>query len=54
MDQKVKQDYCIGANLRQLRNQAGLTQEQVAAQLQVAGIDMSRDFYAHKIGRAHV
>ena len=33
VDQKVKQDYCIGANL--------------AAQLQVAGIDMSRDFYAH-------
>lgn len=47
MDQKVKQDYCIGANLRQLRIQAGLTQEQVAAQLQVAGVDMSRDFYAH-------
>lgn len=47
MDQKVKQDFCIGANLRLLRKQAGLTQEQVAAQLQVAGIDMSRDFYAH-------
>ena len=47
MDQKVKQDYCIGANLRQLRKQAGLTQDQVAARLQVAGIDMSRDFYAH-------
>lgn len=47
VDQKVKQDYCIGANLRQLRKQAGLTQEQVAAKLQVAGIDMSRDFYAH-------
>ena len=25
MDQKVKQDYCIGANLRQLRKQAGLS-----------------------------
>lgn len=47
VDQKVKQDFCIGANLRQLRNQAGLTQEQVAARLQVVGIDMSRDFYAH-------
>ncbi len=47
MDQKIKQDYCIGANLRQLRIQAGLTQEQVAAQLQVAGVDMSRDFYSH-------
>ena len=47
MGQKVKQDCCIGANLRRLRKQAGLTQEQVAAKLQVAGIGMSRDFYAH-------
>ena len=47
MDQKVKQDYCIGANLRRLRKQAGLTQEQAAARLQVEGIDMTRDFYAH-------
>ena len=47
MDQKIKQDYCIGANLRRLRKQAGLTQEQAAARLQVEGIDMTRDFYAH-------
>lgn len=47
MEQKIKQDYCIGANLRRLRRQAGLTQEQVAARLQTQGIDMSRDFYAH-------
>lgn len=47
MSQKVKQDYCIGANLRRLRKQAGLTQEQVAAKMQTEGIDMARDFYAH-------
>ena len=47
MNQKIKQDYCIGANLRRLRKQAGLTQEQAAAKLQVEGIDMTRDFYAH-------
>ena len=47
MDQKIKQDYYIGANLRRLRKQAGLTQEQAAARLQVEGIDMTRDFYAH-------
>lgn len=47
MDQKIKQDFCIGANLRKLRNRAGLTQEQVAAKLQVAGVDMTRDFYSH-------
>lgn len=47
MEQKVKQDYCIGANIRQLRIAAGFTQEQVAAKLQTQGINMSRDFYAH-------
>ena len=47
MGQKIKQDYCIGANLRRLRKQAGLTQERVAAKLQTEGIDMTRDFYAH-------
>lgn len=39
MCQKIKQDYCIGVNLRRLRNRAGLTQEQAAARLQVAGIE---------------
>lgn len=47
MSQKVKQDYYIGGNLRRLRKQAGFTQEQVAAKLQLEGIDMKRDFYAH-------
>ena len=47
MGQKIKQDYCIGTNLRRLRKNAGLTQERVAAKLQTEGIDMTRDFYAH-------
>lgn len=47
MEQKIKQDYCIGANIRELRIKSGFTQEQVAAKLQVQGINMSRDFYAH-------
>ena len=47
MSQKIKQDYYVGSNLRRLRNQTGLTQEQVCARLQTEGIDMSRDFYAH-------
>ena len=47
MEQKIKQDYCIGSNLRELRINASLTQEQVAARLQIQGINMSRDFYAH-------
>lgn len=47
MEQKIKQDRCLGANLRRLRQAAGYTQEQVAAQLQTQGVNMSRDFYAH-------
>lgn len=47
MEQKIKQDYCIGTNIRNLRLKAGYTQEQVSAKLQVLGVNMSRDFYAH-------
>lgn len=47
MEQKIKQDYCIGSNLRKLRMKFGYTQEQVAAKLQTQGVNMSRDFYAH-------
>ena len=47
MGQKIKQDIYIGGNIRSLRMKAGLTQEQVAARLQVFGVNMSRDFYAH-------
>lgn len=47
MEQKIKQDYCIGTNIRNLRLKVGYTQEQVSAKLQVLGVNMSRDFYAH-------
>ena len=47
MDQKIKQDLCLGGNIRALRMARGWTQEQVAARLQLSGVNMSRDFYAH-------
>lgn len=47
MEQKIKQDRSIGANIRRLRTEAGYTQEQISAKLQVLGVNMSRDFYAH-------
>lgn len=47
MDQKIKQDKCIGTNLQRLRLDASFTQEQIAAKMQLNGINMSRDFYAH-------
>lgn len=47
MVQKIKQDINIGKNLKRIRVEAGMTQENVITQLQLLGIDMSRNFYAH-------
>jgi len=46
MHQKIKQDISIGYNIRRLRRQSGLTQEQVVAQLQLQGIEISRSSYS--------
>lgn len=45
----------IGARIRTLREQAGLTQEQVAAQLQVRGCDITRSALAKiEVGQRHL
>ena len=45
----------IGSNLRALREKAGLTQEQVAAQLQVRGCDITRSALAKiEVGQRHL
>lgn len=44
--QKLKQDINIGKNLRRLRNEAGFTQEQVAARLQLLGSQTNRSVYS--------
>ncbi len=44
---KLKQDLSLGSNMKRLRKRAGLTQEQVAVKMQLQGINISRDFYAH-------
>lgn len=45
----------LGAHLRALREKAGLTQEQVAARLQVAGCDITRSAYAKiEVAQRHV
>lgn len=46
MSQKLKQDIQIGSNIRNLRKQCGLTQEQVVAKLQLQGIEISRSSYS--------
>lgn len=45
----------IGARIRTLREQAELTQEQVAAQLQVRGCDITRSALAKiEVGQRHL
>lgn len=46
MLQKIKQDISLGSNIRLLRKQSHLTQEQVVARLQLQGIEISRSSYS--------
>ncbi len=50
-----RQDENIGQNIKTLRNQANLTQEQLVAKLQVEGCDISRGTFAKiEAGIRHV
>lgn len=40
---KLKQDISIGNNLKELRKETGLSQEQVSIQLQLRGLPVSRE-----------
>lgn len=45
----------IGANIRALREKAGLTQEMLSAQLQVRGCDITRSAVAKiEVGQRHL
>ena len=45
----------IGQNIRALREQANMTQEQVSARLQVAGCDITRSALAKiEVGQRHL
>lgn len=48
MSQKIRQinDISLGSNIRDLRNNANLTQEQVVAQLQLRNLPTSRSTYS--------
>lgn len=51
----AKIEKCVGNNIRKLRERAGLTQEQVAARLQVAGCDITRSAVAKiEVGQRHL
>ena len=52
---KLRQDISIGKNLRLLRKKNKLTQEQVAAKLQVHGCDITRCEYSkYEIGLLNI
>ncbi len=44
--QSIRNHHAFGARIRELRKAAHLTQEQVAAKLQLRGFDMSRSIYS--------
>lgn len=46
MEQKIRQDLNLGANLRRLRDSAGISQEKLCAELQRRGCDIGRSTYA--------
>ena len=46
MEQKIRRDRNMGDNLRRLRNNSGLSQEKICAELQRRGCDIGRTTYA--------
>lgn len=46
MEQKIRRDLNMGDNLRRLRDNAGLSQEKLCAELQICGCDIGRSTYA--------
>ena len=52
---KLRQDICIGDNLRRLRKSKKLSQEDVAAKLQLLGCDISRSIYSrYELGTLNI
>lgn len=46
MEQKIRRDRNMGDNLKRLRNESGLSQEKICAELQRRGCDIGRTTYA--------
>ncbi len=46
MEQKLRRDRNMGDNLRRLRDESGLSQEKLCAELQRRGCDIGRTTYA--------
>lgn len=46
MEQKIRRDRNMGDNLRRLRDEYGISQEKLCAELQRCGCDIGRSTYA--------
>ena len=46
MEQKIRRDRNMGDNLKRLRNEKGISQEKLCAELQRRGCDIGRTTYA--------
>ena len=46
MSQKIKSNITLGHNLRKLRKERKITQEQMVARMQLLGINISRSIYS--------
>lgn len=42
-EQKIKQDICIGVNIREIRRKRGLKQTDLVGLLQLEGVSMTRE-----------
>ena len=55
MAKKLKQDISIGANLKRYRQASGMSQERVAAKLQLQGLDIHQKIISEtELGRYNV
>ena len=43
MEQKIKQDICIGANIRAVREEKGMKPKELLRRLQLEGLDITRE-----------
>lgn len=55
MEQKIRRDRNMGANLRRLRDQYGISQEKLCVELQRRGCDIARSAYAkYEVGELNI
>jgi len=53
--ERIKQDISIGDNLKRLRKDNGLSQEELASKLQIMGISVSREMISQmELGRYNI